>query len=235
MQHSGIRNYRRLSVGGKANRKVRVLLWLLLVTALVAAVVAGVWVARKKSLLFPSQSMSIIGPEQELPMDLAKPAIPPASGAHGGKDPQVAPQAQGSAATPIAREIHVEAFAVATSREEPQGLAVMKPGPSEVLMEETGGEEHALVTAGGHRLLIEAAQQVWVQVRVDDQQPTSFLMQPGEKREWEAKDDVKVVLGNAGGVRMQWDGITLRPLGKSGQVVRLRLPDAKYLEERQHL
>ena len=91
MQPTGIRNYRRLSAANQAKRKRRVILLLVLAAVMVIAAAVGFWVVRNKSRLFPTQSLSIIGPDQDLPMDLAKPAVPPPDTLEAAKTAPAAP------------------------------------------------------------------------------------------------------------------------------------------------
>jgi cytoskeletal protein RodZ len=82
-----------------------------------------------------------------------------------------------------------------------------------------------------HQLFVVAQQETWIQVSIDDgKRVQGVLLKPGEKRQWEGDDNMEIVVGNAGGIRLTWDGKPLKPLGKSGQVVHLNLPDSKYLE-----
>jgi len=51
------------------------------------------------------------------------------------------------------------------------------------------------------------------------------MLRPGERREWSADRDLQVVVGNAGGIRMKWNGQPLEAPRDSGRVLRFRLPD----------
>lgn len=77
-----------------------------------------------------------------------------------------------------------------------------------------------------HHFEMEADQKTWVQVVFDGKRTESALLKPGEKREWKVRKYVKLIVGNAGGVSMKWDGEPVRIQAKSGRVVRLTLPDA---------
>jgi hypothetical protein len=93
-------------------------------------------------------------------------------------------------------------------------------------------DEYGLKPAGElkrHLFEIEAHQPAWVQVEIDGKNVYSVLMRPGEKREWEAEQNMRIVVGNAGGVSIKWDGINLAPVGKLGQPVRFHLPDPKLI------
>lgn len=86
-------------------------------------------------------------------------------------------------------------------------------------------------TPGAHRFGIEAVQKTWVQVTLDDKTTENVLLQPGDTRQWEAQKNVKAVIGNAGGVRMKWDGTPVEIPAKPGSVIRFTLPDQRYLKE----
>jgi hypothetical protein len=60
-------------------------------------------------------------------------------------------------------------------------------------------------------------------MQVDDKQPYEVLLDAGEKIAQKAAR-FNMDIGNAGGVRIQFDGKTIENLGKSGQVIHLRLP-----------
>lgn len=77
-----------------------------------------------------------------------------------------------------------------------------------------------------HRLDIQADQQTWIQVTVDGKHTESELLQPGQRREWKARENVRVVVGNGGGVRLKWDGKPVDISREPRRVIRLTLPDA---------
>lgn len=72
-------------------------------------------------------------------------------------------------------------------------------------------------------LIINATEQTWIRMQVDDKQPYEVLLDAGEKISQKASR-FNMDIGNAGGVRIQFDGKTIENLGKSGQVIHLRLP-----------
>jgi cytoskeleton protein RodZ len=80
-------------------------------------------------------------------------------------------------------------------------------------------------TAASNKFTVEADDRVWVQVRIDDKETRSAMLRPGERREWSADRDMQVVVGNAGGIRMKWNGQPLEAPRDSGRVLRFRLPD----------
>lgn len=80
---------------------------------------------------------------------------------------------------------------------------------------------------GKHHLVIIADQESWIEVRVDGKQTDKALMKPGQTREWTAEEGVYIVVGNAGGTRLSWDGQPLALPTRSGRVLRLRLPETE--------
>jgi cytoskeleton protein RodZ len=74
-------------------------------------------------------------------------------------------------------------------------------------------------------LVIEAIEPAWVAAKIDGGQVKEVYLRPGDKVVWDATDHFMVSLGNAGGVKMEFDGKPLPSYGASGQVVKnLRFP-----------
>ena len=65
-----------------------------------------------------------------------------------------------------------------------------------------------------------ASETTWVRVMVDGSDKPGFIMTPGSIRIFDAREDFKLTLGNAGGVELNLNGQQLTPLGDAGQVVR---------------
>jgi hypothetical protein len=77
----------------------------------------------------------------------------------------------------------------------------------------------------GVSLLLEFDADSWTRLEADGQTVLSGLVRGGESRRFEARDGFRLTLGNAGGVRVTVDGLSLDRLGAAGQVVRdLPLP-----------
>ncbi len=88
----------------------------------------------------------------------------------------------------------------------------------------------SLPTGSGHVLHIVADEEAWVQVQADDGKPQNRIMKPGESAQWTLSRSAQLWTGNAGGIRVLWDGKPLKPLGKRGEVLRVKLPDSRYME-----
>lgn len=65
----------------------------------------------------------------------------------------------------------------------------------------------------------------WVRIEVDDQEPREYSFKPGTRPQWKAKTGFTLLIGNAAGIDLQLNGKEIGPLGRVGQVVRLRLPE----------
>lgn len=76
-----------------------------------------------------------------------------------------------------------------------------------------------------HDFVVEAIEPSWLQVTIDKGKPWATTLQPGNRFEWKVRDRINLVVGNAGGIRIVWDGQALDPPGNPGQPVRLTLPE----------
>lgn len=74
-------------------------------------------------------------------------------------------------------------------------------------------------------LKINVREKTWIRIFVDDQDPKEYVFRPGRSPEWRAKEDFELVIGNAGGIDLEFNGEKIENLGDPGQVVRLRLPE----------
>jgi cytoskeletal protein RodZ len=78
-------------------------------------------------------------------------------------------------------------------------------------------------TAETYKVTMEAREMTWLRLTADSNPPYEILLQPGEKIEREASHFI-VVIGNAGGIDIRFQGRSLGNLGNQGQVVHLTLP-----------
>ncbi len=77
-----------------------------------------------------------------------------------------------------------------------------------------------------HRLEVLAVEAVWVRVVADGGGADERLFQPGQSRSYEVRREASLRLGNAGGVRLTWDGQALKVPGAPGRVMTLEFPGA---------
>jgi len=70
-------------------------------------------------------------------------------------------------------------------------------------------------------LQIKAIEETWVSLRVDDQSEREITFKPGEGISVQASNQLRIIIGNAGGLHLILDEKPLDKFGKSGEVVTL--------------
>jgi cytoskeleton protein RodZ len=75
-----------------------------------------------------------------------------------------------------------------------------------------------------HTLVITASERTWIQVQEGSSLPLDVILYPGDSFTRKSSQQLALVIGNAGGVTVTFDGEVLASLGEVGQVVRLTLP-----------
>jgi cytoskeletal protein RodZ len=76
-----------------------------------------------------------------------------------------------------------------------------------------------------HTLKIVATDTAWLLITVDNSTPKEMTLKLGETVTFQAQEGFSLKLGNAGGVKVLFDGKDIGKLGGKGQVVKLNLPD----------
>ncbi len=82
-------------------------------------------------------------------------------------------------------------------------------------------------TAKKHSLEILASDKTWILVTIDNTESKEFLLNKGESAKLSAKDSFSLKIGNAGGIKLIFDGRDMGVPGKNGQVITLNLPPDK--------
>lgn len=77
-------------------------------------------------------------------------------------------------------------------------------------------EESSVIT-------IRATEETWIRIKADDRDAFQVLLKPGEKVSHKGAR-FQMDIGNAAGVRINYNGKSFENLGKTGQVIHLRLP-----------
>jgi len=80
-------------------------------------------------------------------------------------------------------------------------------------------------TTQTYHLIIEATDTSWIKVAKDGNPAIDFVLSRGQKFEDKASEVFAIEIGNAGGVRVIFQGKNLGTLGEKHQVIRLVLPD----------
>ena len=70
----------------------------------------------------------------------------------------------------------------------------------------------------------EVKETTWVSISVDGNEPKEYMFQPGARPQWKGRKDFEIIIGNAGGMHLEFEGKSMENLGRPGQVIRLRLP-----------
>lgn len=79
---------------------------------------------------------------------------------------------------------------------------------------------------GPHKVIITATEECWVHSNADHTDTRQFSLRKGDTFALTFTKSLELKLGNAGGVRLRYDGEELPPVGASGQVRTLTFPPA---------
>lgn len=83
---------------------------------------------------------------------------------------------------------------------------------------------YSLAPQNTYSFEIIATDRVWFQVVIDKTEIREALLNPGERVNYKANESIEVLIGNAGGVKLKFNGKALENLGDKGQVIRLNFP-----------
>jgi cytoskeleton protein RodZ len=70
-------------------------------------------------------------------------------------------------------------------------------------------------------LQLKAVEETWVSLQVDDQPEKEMTFKPGEGISVQASNRIRMILGNAGGLDLVFNGKPLEKFGKAGEVLTL--------------
>ena len=73
-------------------------------------------------------------------------------------------------------------------------------------------------------LRVEASEMTWMRVRIDDKPSFEITMKSGDSITWKATHMFDLLIGNAGGINIYFNGNAVHDLGERGKVVSLTLP-----------
>lgn len=74
---------------------------------------------------------------------------------------------------------------------------------------------------GAIRLEVEGKESCWISIERDGVPALQKILEPGEVQAVSATEKIRIVVGNAGGVLLRINGKRAKPLGGTGEVVRL--------------
>ena len=128
---------------------------------------------------------------------------------------------------------------------EPAALDAQAPQPYTSRAEESSSEEKRVSPwpeaeqnvvglspiTSPYFLRAETQAATWLQVVIDEKKELEYLLYPNENHTWRAMSGFRLHIGNAAGLRLYLNDQPLKPLGQSGEVVHLQLPDPELLLE----
>jgi cytoskeleton protein RodZ len=65
----------------------------------------------------------------------------------------------------------------------------------------------------------------WISIKPDENRELTGMIAPGEIRSFNASERMDIIVGNAGGISMKINGQPAKPLGNSGEVIRLTITE----------
>jgi len=83
----------------------------------------------------------------------------------------------------------------------------------------------APAAAISHKVNIEGSERTWIKVVVDENAPIEYFLPQGEKVSYQAKDKIKVVLGNATGAKVFYNGKATEGVNFLGTIRSYKFPE----------
>ncbi len=80
------------------------------------------------------------------------------------------------------------------------------------------------VVANPQKITINAKQDVWVKVQIDKGKTFDFLLRAGNTKNLEAKNELKVLMGDASAATIEYQGEVLKDLGQKGDTRSMVFP-----------
>lgn len=114
----------------------------------------------------------------------------------------------------------------ATAKPEPQQVSIPVLLPTVPQQSAVPAVQKPSGVGKKHQLMITAVDKVWVQVILDRTDKKEMLLNPGDTQRFDAQENVRLWIGNAAGLKIAFDGKEIAHGGKSGQSLRLVLPEA---------
>ncbi len=78
-----------------------------------------------------------------------------------------------------------------------------------------------------HSIDIAAEETTWLSIKFSDGKREEALLRPGDSRSWKFSEKATLRIGNAGGVRIKFDGTDIGTPGSTGEVITMTLPEEK--------
>ena len=68
-------------------------------------------------------------------------------------------------------------------------------------------------------------ERTWLRISIDGMKPKEYVFGPSDRPEWKGEKGFELLIGNAGGIALEFNGKKMDNLGKQGQVIRIKLPE----------
>jgi cytoskeletal protein RodZ len=110
-----------------------------------------------------------------------------------------------------------------STKQEPKGASVTPAVPERASTAAPTGvspspSELPLAPDGGWQLNVSATEKTWLSVVSDGKRLFSGVLEPSETKTLQGKESARLLVGNAGGIEVHWNGRPIGPLGSRGQV-----------------
>jgi cytoskeleton protein RodZ len=143
------------------------------------------------------------------------------------KEPADGPGSSSPGSSPERLNSTLETVPKTSEMEPAEDLSVGIESSSQFSIKQMPPRETVPVPVAGSDLLVLKAivrERTYVRMVVDSQEPKEYIFRAGSNPQWEAKEGFDVLIGNAGGIDLEFNGKKIQDLGRPGQVVRLRFP-----------
>lgn len=111
-------------------------------------------------------------------------------------------------------------------REEPAPKVENTAPAEQIAPLDSPAKKETATQSGHHKLVITAIEECWVHSNADKTDTRQFSLRKGDTFALTFVDSLELKLGNAGGVRLRYDGQDLDAPGTSGQVKTISFPPA---------
>jgi len=174
--------------------------------------------------LSPARTTEVTGELQSVPEDISLPerGDVPTTGEDMSQDRDRAPSTDLSVADEIQDQTITD-----TPVAEVEQPAAGEDQPDTQIEEpvETLGPDKVLTNQEKpYILVVEASERTWIEIGRDGEPPFEVMLRPGERFTESAMGGFNLIIGNAGGVDIRFQGKLLGPMGEHGEVIHLTLP-----------
>ncbi len=117
------------------------------------------------------------------------------------------------------------------TQEKPKTPEIAEPKPAVTLTDAEEKPEVNIPSAAGEvealklQLKGHITERTWVRISIDGLKSKEYIFGPSDTPEWKAEKGFELLIGNAGGIVLEFNGKKMDNLGKQGQVVRIKLPE----------